>query len=72
MNHESFAMSYYESAKQVAIDEFNAEIKDVHAQVVHMLENTGFLCQDIADKVGCDVEIVHNIVEARFKQSFGL
>ena len=49
-----------------------SKMKELYTEINELLDTTNLLCKDIAEKVGCDVQFVNEIVEQRFLTSFGL
>ena len=47
-------------------------MKELYMEINELLDTTGLLCDDIAAAANCPVSMVYEIVEERFKTSFGL
>ena len=47
-------------------------MKTLFTEIEELLETTNLLCDEIALQVNCPVNFVHDIVEARFNDTFGI
>jgi hypothetical protein len=43
-----------------------SKMKELYNSINELLDTTNLLCDDIAEKVGCPVKMVHDIVEQRW------
>jgi uncharacterized protein YutE (UPF0331/DUF86 family) len=41
-------------------------MKNLYMSIEELLDTTNMLCDDIAEKVGCPVRMVHDVVEHRW------
>ena len=41
-------------------------MKNLYMSIEELLDTTNMLCDDIAEKVGCPVKMVHDVVEQRW------
>jgi hypothetical protein len=45
-------------------------MKNLYMEINELLDTTNMLCEGIADKVGCPIDMVHDIVEQRWIHRF--
>ena len=45
-----------------------AAVKDLWEEINHYLDNTRFMIDEIANAVGCPIEMVEDIVEQRWER----
>ena len=45
-------------------------MKNLYMSIEELLDTTNMLCDDIAEKVGCPVKMVHDVVEQRWIERY--